>query len=191
MQICQLCSPTMCAVLQDILTETLDSTIEFCKSIEETQELKGTTTSPMEKHIPRKKRKKEDEDNGNKKFKSSIPRRIHGKAHDDRNCRAQQELIADAAAKHRASKKVRYDRDEGSDRSKKIGFKSRDEMKSFLISTVHKYLKKNKPNGLKRGRDECLHIDSNDEKLEKSEGEDEEINDDFAELHIDSDEDSE
>ena len=67
-------------------------------------------------------------------------------------------------------------------------------MKSFLISTVHKYLKKNKPNGLKRGREECYHIDSDKEEtenLEKSEGEDDDIDDDFAELHIDSDEDSE
>ena len=47
---------------------------------------------------------------------------------------------------------------------------------------------------MKRGREECLHIDSEDEKsekLEKSEGEDDEMDDDFAELQIDSDEDSE
>ena len=59
---------------------------------------------------------------------------------------------------------------------------------------MHKYLKKNKPNGLKRGRDECYHIDSDKEeteKLEKSEGEDDDIDEDFAELQIDSDEDSE
>ena len=69
------------------------------------------------------------------------PCRIHGRAHDDRECKVQKELLDRAVEEHQ-KKRRKYEDEKMGDQAKKFGFKNEAHMRSFFMSSIVAYKKK-------------------------------------------------
>ena len=171
----------------DIFAKSVDSTIDWCEGIEEEQENEQllAAATKTESSVPRK-RKASDNDSPRERL-TFIPCRIHGRAHDNRDCKVQQDFLDKAITEHQR-KKRKFENDKLSEKAKKIGFKSESQMKSFFMAAIEAYSKKQESSnssGNKQTNRELYTI--NEEANEDDSTTEVEMNNDDADATLDVD----